>query len=193
MPVNSIYQKLSSLIKVSDLPQQLSFVEDGLETVFNDLYYKDLLFSKNVKGDTAFYQLTVVSYKRIGIDIPGTGFAVVLNPSHTNPNDETEIPVTLNYELPIKGFIKDLNFSQFSFQSKAVFDILFEITQIAEERIIFEVITQFIDSSTPFDEFVDSINSEYSLTGSDVLPYPSSSSPDEKAFERATLINDEAT
>ena len=54
MPVNSIYQKLSSLIKVSDLPQQLSFVEDGLDQgvyrIFARTYGRnDIVYSNEFK------------------------------------------------------------------------------------------------------------------------------------------------
>ena len=93
MPVNPLYPKLSSLTTVSDLPEQLSFVQDGLENILSDLYYKDLIYKKNIKGDGGFYQLVVLAYKRIGFQIPGTEFGIILNPSNENPGDLTEFPV----------------------------------------------------------------------------------------------------
>lgn len=55
MPTNSIlYPKLSGLISGNSLPKSLSFVQEGLNNLLSDLYYKDLLFNKNPRGDAVF-------------------------------------------------------------------------------------------------------------------------------------------
>ena len=92
MPVNKFYPRLSSIIKVDNLPDSLSFFQDGLNSIFDKLFFRDFQSARSANGDNAFYSLIIVSHKRIGIDIPGTGFALVLNPGHSGTS---EIPVTL--------------------------------------------------------------------------------------------------
>jgi hypothetical protein len=38
------YPKLSEVITIEDLPEFLSFAEDGLNTIFDKIHYKDLQY-----------------------------------------------------------------------------------------------------------------------------------------------------
>ena len=65
------YPRLSEIITVDDLPEFLSFVQDGLNAIFNKIHYKNLQYSKSYRGDGAFYSLDIVSKEKIGLWILG--------------------------------------------------------------------------------------------------------------------------
>jgi hypothetical protein len=64
-PTARYYPKLSEIITVDDLPEFLSFVQGGLNAIFNKIHYKNLQFSKSFRGDAAFYSLDIVSREAI--------------------------------------------------------------------------------------------------------------------------------
>ena len=72
MPVPVFYPPLSSIVQLDFLPEQLDFVNTGLSSLLDDLYYKDLQVSKSARGDGAFYSLSLMSKKRLDLELPGT-------------------------------------------------------------------------------------------------------------------------
>ncbi len=44
MPEDKFYPSLSSIAKIPDLPQQLGFIQEGLEYIFDKLYFTDLQY-----------------------------------------------------------------------------------------------------------------------------------------------------
>src|SRR5690554_8226146 len=81
MAGEKFYPPISTLVELDNLPDQLGFVKDGLSNLFSGIYYRDLQYSKNVNDDAAFYSLSIVSNKRLDIEIPGTGMFLILNRS----------------------------------------------------------------------------------------------------------------
>ena len=96
MAATVFYPPLSSIVQLDFLPEQLDFVNTGLSSLLDDLYYKDLQVSKSARGDGAFYSLSLMSKKRLDLELPGTGIKLVLNPSFV-PGDFSEFPDYLNY------------------------------------------------------------------------------------------------
>lgn len=44
------YPRLSEIITVDDLPEFLSFVENGLNSIFDKIHYKNLQYSKGYRS-----------------------------------------------------------------------------------------------------------------------------------------------
>ena len=55
------YPPISSIVSVDALPSELNFLKNGIATLLNNLYYHDLQFSKNLRGDSFSYTLTIIS------------------------------------------------------------------------------------------------------------------------------------
>jgi hypothetical protein len=73
---------LSLLISVDNLPSNLGFIENGLNTVFSSLYFKNLYSKRSIYTQEVYYDITIVSYERLGLSLgDDDGFALVLNPS----------------------------------------------------------------------------------------------------------------
>ena len=45
-----MYPKLSSLVKIDQLPEQLSFITDNINTIFDNLYFRNLQVSVSPVG-----------------------------------------------------------------------------------------------------------------------------------------------
>jgi hypothetical protein len=67
------YPTLATVVSTEDLPEVLGFIKDGLSTMLGKIHFKDLQYSKSPKGDPAFYSLSIVSSKRLALEIPSTG------------------------------------------------------------------------------------------------------------------------
>ncbi|OYQ43750.1 hypothetical protein CHU92_03020 [Flavobacterium cyanobacteriorum] len=65
------YPRLSEIVTVDNLPEFLSFVQDGLNEIFEKIHYKNLQYSKSYRGDAAFYSLDIISAKKIALPLPG--------------------------------------------------------------------------------------------------------------------------
>ncbi|MCB9227309.1 MAG: hypothetical protein H6578_09115 [Chitinophagales bacterium] len=45
------YPALSSVISLDKIPDELEFIKDGLDKLFDKIYFKDLQYSKSPRGD----------------------------------------------------------------------------------------------------------------------------------------------
>ena len=67
---DKFFPQLSSVVTLDRLPEQLGFIQNGLNNIFDKLFYRDFQYIKSENGDSTFYSLVIVSHKKIVIDIP---------------------------------------------------------------------------------------------------------------------------
>jgi hypothetical protein len=91
------YPALSNLISVDDLPDFLSFIKENIQSVFDNIYYKNYSASKNVTDSSAFYSLDIVPRTRIEQELFGTGMSLVLNPGYKD-STISSFPITLFWQ-----------------------------------------------------------------------------------------------
>ncbi|MCP5104825.1 MAG: hypothetical protein GY950_15675 [bacterium] len=159
----TFYPSITDILPVDALPNELGFVKDGLSTLLGKIYYKNLQYAVNDRGDTGFYSLSIVSLGRIDIEIPGTGLFLILNPSH-DPEDAgavSEFPVKVNYNWPILGYLRNFDLSTFSFAPGDFFDLALAILDVTERQLIDRVLNIFITGPNPINTFVDDLNSQF--------------------------------
>ncbi|WP_298510397.1 hypothetical protein [uncultured Kordia sp.] len=148
------YPTISSLINEDDIPDMLGFIKDGIVYLFDNIHYKDLQFSKSVYGDEAFYSLSIVTKKRLDIEIPGTGIYLVLNPN-VDSSQISAFPITVEYQWKILGYISRFNLNEFSFIPKDIFETALQALNISEEKAILQFINEFVD---PIEEDIEQIH-----------------------------------
>lgn len=90
------------MITVDGLPEFLHFAQDGLSGLLDSIHYKNLQYSKSFRGDSAFYNLDIIS-KNIGLDLP-FGLRLVLNPDIDGDTSISSFPVTVDYQWAILAF-----------------------------------------------------------------------------------------
>lgn len=167
---NNSFPPVKLLMKIDDLPNNLSFIQGGINSIFNDIYYKNFIAEKSYYGDAAFFKLTLVLYKKLGIEIPGTnGVALLLNPGLVeNGANTTDIPVSFNYRLDILKYIHGLNPSNFAANPSAYFDLLLSLAGLTTSEVIEGLITSIVPDGDP-QKFVDAFNSKPGITSPIIL------------------------
>lgn len=161
IPTARYYPRLSEIITVDDLPEFLSFVEDGLNSIFDKIHYKNLQYSKGYRGDSAFYSLDIVSSKKLALPLP-FGLSLVLNPD-LKDNDSTisSFPITLEYQWEILAFIKTFSSSNFSFSLKDFYAVGLQVFRISEEQVVAHMLNIFVEAQegkTKYETLLDNIN-----------------------------------
>ncbi|MHC0445867.1 hypothetical protein ACWA1F_10670 [Flavobacterium sp. 3-218] len=158
------YPSLSDLMKPEDLPDFLSFIKDGLQSVFDKMYYKDYQTSKSTSGSSAFYSLDIISRKKLALELPGTGVFFVLNPDYED-SKISSFPVTVFWEWEVMRYLKYFNNNSFSFSVEDFYDLALTVLNISEEQIIQLAINTFVVQSSPalskFGQLVQDINRLY--------------------------------
>ncbi|HSU17361.1 hypothetical protein [Longimicrobium sp.] len=159
MPTDTqFYPSVSTLLPLERIPQNLGFIQGALQDVFGNLYYRDLQVQKSAKGDVGFYQLTLVVYKRLAFEIPGTGgAALVLQPAATGPN--TEIDIALGYRWEVLKYVRGFSAASLGEMPRLLFDAFVEISGATSLAMLAELIDRFHGNATdPVKEFVDAYN-----------------------------------
>jgi hypothetical protein len=187
---DSYYPQATSLLPPTSLPQALNFIQGGIDTLLDDIFIKDIQFTRSASGDTINYVLILKIYKRIGMDIPGTGMSILLNPPQqgdVDPNS-SDIPISIDFQLEILKELPDFSFDSFSASAEGFYDLLVDFFDVEDDEIIEEVLNIFVSGKT-LNKFVDDINVHYNLSGANLIPYPVSTDSKTAINEVITSIN----
>lgn len=175
MSVTKFYPPITAILPVDSLPNELGFIKTGLTSILSHIYFRDLQFSKNDRGDAGFYSLSIVSLKRLDIEIPGTGIFLILNPSHDPVTpDISEFPITVAYQWPILGYLRQFDLATFSFQPGDIFDVALQVIGVTPRQVVERALALFVVSATPIDQFVDDVNGLFGTA----VAHPDPLSPD---------------
>ncbi|WP_428232487.1 hypothetical protein [Flavobacterium sp.] len=155
------YPRLSEIVTVDDLPEFLSFVENGLNAIFDKIHYKNLQYSKGYRGDSAFYSLDIVTSKKLALPLP-FGLGLVLNPDlKDGDSDISSFPITLEYQWEILAFIKTFSSSSFSFSLEDFYAVGLQVFRISEEQVIAHMLNIFVEAAegiTKYEQLLKDIN-----------------------------------
>jgi hypothetical protein len=167
----SFYPNLGTLIRADQFPEELQFIQNGLQNILDKLYYKHLQYTNSQDGAQGYYSVVLISGTELKIDLFGSGFALIINPGITG---ETLIPLSLSYNWPILGIIKNFDLASFSFLPQEMQDILSQTAILTDTGFIQTGIETFEGNAdlAAFKRFVDKINQQYSLSGANLINYP---------------------
>lgn len=163
MPTSTFYPSLATLIPLENIPAELGLLKSGLSNFFDHFYYRDLQINKSVDGDAAFYSLKIVTYKRLALEVPGTGgLALILNPGldEGSQGANSEFPISLSYKWGILKYVRDFDLESFDFSGPAFFNILLDLTGVTKEQLLTEALSVLTDDPDPVQQFIDLFNSD---------------------------------
>ena len=163
MPANTFYPSLATLVSPESLPINLGLLGDGLTTLFGHFFYRDLQVHKTAEGDAASYSLKLLTYKRLALDVPGTGgLALVLNPSldESLQSSSSEFPVTVGYKWGVLKYAKDFELLAFDFSGAAFFDLILSLTGVTKQQLLTEALEALTGDPDPLQEFVNLFNND---------------------------------
>lgn len=167
------YPQLTSVLSLDNLPDELGFLEDGLENLLDGIFVKDYQIVKSKSGDSVGYFLVLKIYKRLGIEIPGA-FTLLLNPPAIGDPDpiSSEIPVSVQVQAEILKYVKNFDVLRFSGEPKAFFELFLELLGLDPDELFDDLIRSFTVSNTT-NEIVSKLNQANGLIGSvDEIPFP---------------------
>ncbi|MDF0720550.1 hypothetical protein P0M11_11130 [Kaistella sp. PBT33-4] len=175
-PITSrYYPRLSSVVSENDIPDILGFIKTGVVNLLDRIYFKDLQYSKSPKGDAAFYGLSIVSPKRLDIEIPGTGIYLILN-YDADDSGLSSFPITVEYEWKILAYLRFFSLGNFSFSPEQIFEVALRVLNISEEQAISHFINTFVEpadqNTTPLQQFITDLNVQ-NPNWSSPIPNPS--------------------
>ncbi len=171
MATKSFYPNIGTLVTIDDFPEELQFLEDGLQNALDKIYYKELQYVRSNDGTQGYYNIVLVTGEPLKLDLFGSGFSIVINPGGVG---ETLIPLTLNYNWPVLALINNFNIDNFSYLPEDLQDIFYKSLTLSDTDLIIYALDTFEGSTDflSFQNFVDKINLFYSLSGSSEIPYP---------------------
>lgn len=153
------YPSISTLLPIEAIPPELGFIQGAIRDAFDGVFYRDLQIQRSKLGDTGFYQLSLVLYKRLGFEIPGTdGAALVLNPGQV-AGHITEIPIGFGYRWEIVKYIRGFDHTALTELPRVLFDAFVEISGATPPALLAKLIERFHGTAAdPVQEFVDAYN-----------------------------------
>jgi hypothetical protein len=69
MAANEYFPSVRDLVNVDFLPEPLAFLGEKIDTLLSKLFYKDYKVYKNSDGSSIAYEITIISYKEIDLNI----------------------------------------------------------------------------------------------------------------------------
>jgi hypothetical protein len=178
-----MHPTLSQLLPLDKIPNEIEAVRDALESIFDDIYVKNLIVGKSYHGDSGFYSLTLTTYNSLGVNIPiAEDLKLVLNPTIAGT---TEIPISFDYSWVIIKYIKEFSLDSFDNAVESVLNILFDLAETTPSQLLREAIYAFYPGTDSLVDFVTQFNNAYTQ----VLQV--STDPDLSDNEKIDLIADE--
>lgn len=178
MADTQFYPSIATLLPLDAIPANAGFVKDGLQGIFDHLYFRDLQVQSSRRGDVAFYQLSLVLYKRLGVEIPGTGgTALLFNPGQAS-GKITEIGIGFSYRWDILKYIRAFDHASLEDLPRLLFDVLVEVSGASQAALLDELIGRVHGAAAdPVQAFVDAYNGDNQAT----VPLTKLKDPDTQA------------
>ena len=156
-------QPLSHYISFDAIPEELNFLTTPLEGLFDRLLV--LEYDEQSSEVHNFFSADMVlrAKEALRLNIPGTGFALVLNPDY-NPGGGvlyTDIPLSVNVDFGLIGLIRDLDLGSFSEAPREIFDRLAEFFDLTENEIVLRLFELEFNNGN---DLIGVLNQYYSIS-----------------------------
>ncbi|UZT99322.1 hypothetical protein ODZ84_07050 [Chryseobacterium fluminis] len=157
-----IYPRLSDVLPIDNIPDQLDGVRQALESIFGNLYAKDIHLYTSPDGSSGHYSLKIVFLTQLGINLPFLGgddsMKLVVNPTAVGT---TEVAVSVDYNWKIIRYVKQFTLDSFDNTLVTLFQILFELAEITPQDLLRNVIVTFIPEVNAVETLINKINNDY--------------------------------
>ncbi len=165
MSQDSFYPPLSSIISLDALPAQLDVIKDGLNSIFDSLYFRDLRHIPGARGSRDFYSMTLVSYKQVGFFLPGTDIELAFNridqPGPTTAI-RTEIPLAVNYRWQLMELLRGLSVERLLIGARELLSLLLAGARVDARTVVRDAIDKLAQPSGTLQSFIDEANLQLS-------------------------------
>jgi len=165
---DSYYPFLSDLITFDQLPDGLSFISDDLNSIFSEIRYQNFIAEHSVNESTGFYQLNIVVFSALQLDVPGTGLVLILNPDlQSGAVSQSIIPINLNWRWNLLRYINSFDITQFASDGNAFFSLLVNFFSGSDKDFLSASLNTFM---IPDEDPDAASNSDYDWDNTDDVP-----------------------
>jgi hypothetical protein len=150
------YPYLSDLITIDQLPDGLSFISDDLNSLFSQIRYQSFIGEHSVSDSSAFYQLNIVVFDALKLDVFQTGLVLILNPDlQPGGGNNSIIPITLSWRWSLLKYIYGFDITGFASDANAFFKILKNFFTGSDQDFLRGALNTFKDPDFTGDSFLD--------------------------------------
>ncbi|HMO61038.1 MAG TPA: hypothetical protein PKC39_02225 [Ferruginibacter sp.] len=178
----STYLPLSVLFPKESIPQELQFLQGGIDTVFGKINYKDLRHGKDFSGVNHSYSV-IIGGPSLAFTIPGADLVLWLNAPPGN-TDSSEFPITVQVQWEILKYIKMFSITNFSSLGDAFVQLAQKIIPADELHLLAVGANVFANDN--LQQFINNANEALGLS----FIYDSLLSPTENADNFLTYLRD---
>jgi hypothetical protein len=159
--IDKFYPKLTALINISDLPSEISFAENIVNNLFDNIYYRNLQISTGLDGSYVNCQIELIVFKPLRLELPFCGIALLLNADYTS-GGMSVIPVTVSKISNLRKFIGEFKIENFSFSVEDIIDnVLLKLFSIKEKELIVLTGISFYSEQDYLNGLANHLNSNY--------------------------------
>jgi hypothetical protein len=133
---------------------KLGVLREAFEPLLEHLFYKDIFVAGTPSGSAAHYDLTLVWYKRLALEVPGTdGLALVAFPAQDG-GAGMELPIAFEYRWEILRY-KPYFDGTIPADPKGWFDLLMEILGVDPQSLLLETVAILVEGEEPLQTFIE--------------------------------------
>jgi hypothetical protein len=154
MSQGAYYPRLSNIVQLDQLPDELSFLHNGLMSFFEHLYYRNYQVVRSADGVTTSAYIEIVLNQQLGFELPGTGLEVCIRP--------TIISISFSFSWGILRIIRGFNTGSFNFSDpESNYDLLTSVSDMPNEELLIYTMGLLIDDPDPAGFLINHLNTNY--------------------------------
>lgn len=147
------------LVPIDKLPLSFFKMDDDTFNLLEKIHFKDLYISEGKNKERGFYSLTLVLFKRLDLEINGTGgMKLVLNPSSLQTSNATDFSVNFHYKWDILRYKDTFNTLSFDDSPGQLFNLAFDILQIRKQDFFSNFLSKFFSVENGLQAFIEDFN-----------------------------------
>lgn len=120
---------LSGFISGNEISEFPDFPFTGLDTFYNHLFYRDLVF--DVSRDGAFYKMILMTYRPVVLQLSDSAFSISLTPCQIAKHQFADIPFSLNYSNAISMYEPSFDYKTFDHMARSYYDLMLSISGVS--------------------------------------------------------------
>ena len=164
MPALKYYPSLSSLFNFDSLPEPFGFLRDAGTGILDKILVKRKDIIANSNGDTYSILVTLVVFNKLRVEIPGTGFALIMNPPQYEVEPGvSEFTISLEVKYPLLRYLGRKKIANLLLDPAEIFEFTLSLLGVRIEELFFRAVQIHSYDGLP-QGLVNKLNQHYSLS-----------------------------
>jgi hypothetical protein len=155
LPISQLVSREALPADIGVLPGATETAEQIIDSLLNDVRFKDLIVNQSADGDVKFYSLTIVE-REFSFQLPGTDISFLFFPGSAG-SEEANIPLTFEWRWAVKRYVNDFEAALSLHSPRDLFDLFLKIAAISEAAFVAGIVAVFLDTPDPYTTLIQKI------------------------------------